>query len=206
MRLSNDRDQSLSRSAVSDAAANLRSVIPSLGTREVFAFGAGVALPTRMRFKELDATQRPNSEAAGSTRDIPGSSMDRDLIGSVIERWRSATMSHKASVDDDLASPFDQMASAPPLQPAPMQTPSAPPPSAQPAQAFDPNRSRLLKRPLENAGSPYTPGPHFALTHKIAKRNGLKLLSMGMSADFATAIELGATHVRVGSAIFGDRS
>jgi pyridoxal phosphate enzyme (YggS family) len=50
------------------------------------------------------------------------------------------------------------------------------------------------------------PGPHFALTHKIARRNGLKLLSMGMSADFATAIELGATHVRVGSAIFGDRS
>jgi pyridoxal phosphate enzyme (YggS family) len=50
------------------------------------------------------------------------------------------------------------------------------------------------------------PGPHFALTAKIAKRNGLKLLSMGMSADFATAIELGATHVRVGSAIFGGRA
>ena len=49
------------------------------------------------------------------------------------------------------------------------------------------------------------PGPHFALTAKIARRNGLKLLSMGMSADFATAIELGATHVRVGSAIFGVR-
>jgi len=50
------------------------------------------------------------------------------------------------------------------------------------------------------------PGPHFALTAKIAKRNGLKLLSMGMSADFATAIALGATHVRVGSAIFGERA
>jgi pyridoxal phosphate enzyme (YggS family) len=50
------------------------------------------------------------------------------------------------------------------------------------------------------------PGPHFALTAKIAKRNGLKLLSMGMSADFVTAIELGATHVRVGSAIFGGRT
>ena len=49
------------------------------------------------------------------------------------------------------------------------------------------------------------PGPHFALTAKIAKRNALKLLSMGMSADFATAIELGATHIRVGSAIFGER-
>jgi PLP dependent protein len=50
------------------------------------------------------------------------------------------------------------------------------------------------------------PGPHFALTAKIAARHGLKLLSMGMSADFQTAIELGATHVRVGTAIFGERA
>src|SRR3954466_7674955 len=49
------------------------------------------------------------------------------------------------------------------------------------------------------------PAPHFALTAKIAARNGLANLSMGMSADFATAIQLGATHVRVGSAIFGAR-
>ena len=47
------------------------------------------------------------------------------------------------------------------------------------------------------------PAPHFALTAKIAARNGLKNLSMGMSADFAVAIQFGATHVRVGSAIFG---
>ncbi len=49
------------------------------------------------------------------------------------------------------------------------------------------------------------PAPHFALTAKIAARNGLKDLSMGMSADFATAIQFGATHIRVGSAIFGAR-
>ncbi len=49
------------------------------------------------------------------------------------------------------------------------------------------------------------PAPHFALTAKIAARNGLTLLSMGMSADFETAIRFGATHVRVGSAIFGER-
>jgi pyridoxal phosphate enzyme (YggS family) len=49
------------------------------------------------------------------------------------------------------------------------------------------------------------PAPHFALTAKIAHRNGVSLLSMGMSADFTTAIELGATHVRVGTAIFGQR-
>ncbi len=49
------------------------------------------------------------------------------------------------------------------------------------------------------------PAPHFALTAQIARRNGLKLLSMGMSADFPTAIAFGATHVRVGTAIFGAR-
>jgi PLP dependent protein len=49
------------------------------------------------------------------------------------------------------------------------------------------------------------PAPHFALTAKIAARNGLKNLSMGMSADFAIAIQFGATHVRVGTAIFGKR-
>jgi PLP dependent protein len=47
--------------------------------------------------------------------------------------------------------------------------------------------------------------PHFALLREIAKRNGIKELSMGMSADFEPAIQLGATYVRVGSAIFGSR-
>src|SRR6202140_1289029 len=49
------------------------------------------------------------------------------------------------------------------------------------------------------------PAPHFGLTAKIARRNGLRLLSMGMSADFPLAIAFGATHVRVGTAIFGER-
>lgn len=55
--------------------------------------------------------------------------------------------------------------------------------------------------PLDEA-----PAPHFALLAKIAGRLGLKSLSMGMSADFETAIAFGATDVRVGSAIFGERS
>jgi uncharacterized pyridoxal phosphate-containing UPF0001 family protein len=49
------------------------------------------------------------------------------------------------------------------------------------------------------------PALHFALLETLAKRNGLKGLSMGMSADFETAVRFGATHVRVGSAIFGER-
>jgi pyridoxal phosphate enzyme (YggS family) len=49
------------------------------------------------------------------------------------------------------------------------------------------------------------PSPHFALLREIARRNGLAGLSMGMSGDFAVAVRLGATHVRVGTAIFGTR-
>ncbi len=49
------------------------------------------------------------------------------------------------------------------------------------------------------------PAPHFALLAKIAARNGLAKLSMGMSADFEVAVQFGATHVRVGSAVFGAR-
>jgi hypothetical protein len=131
----------LIRSAVSDAAANLLSFIPSLGTREVFAFGSGVALPTRLSFKELPLNQRPNSEAGGSTQAPAGSGLDRDLIGSVIERWRSSTMSHRSGMDDDeFGAAFSE----------PATSPVAPSPPVQPAQAYPtPQRSSLLKKPLE---------------------------------------------------------
>ena len=146
MRLSNDRDQALIRSAVSDAAANLLSFIPSLGTREVFTFGSGVALPTRMRFAELPAELRPNSEASGNTRSDAGNNISRDLISTVIERWRSASMSHKGSADEDfdIATPVE----GPALQPAP--APAPPPTPPQPSGL----RSSLLKKPLEAS----TPG------------------------------------------------
>ncbi len=49
------------------------------------------------------------------------------------------------------------------------------------------------------------PAPHFALLGEIARRNGLAQLSMGMSGDYELAIQMGATHVRVGTAIFGAR-
>lgn len=49
------------------------------------------------------------------------------------------------------------------------------------------------------------PAPHFALLADMAERNGLRGLSMGMSADYETAIRFGATHIRVGTAIFGER-
>ena len=50
------------------------------------------------------------------------------------------------------------------------------------------------------------PAPHFDLLRRVAARHGLSRLSMGMTADFETAIARGATHVRVGTAIFGPRA
>jgi uncharacterized pyridoxal phosphate-containing UPF0001 family protein len=50
------------------------------------------------------------------------------------------------------------------------------------------------------------PSLHFALLAEIARRHGINILSMGMSADYEIAIKLGATHVRIGTAIFGERA
>jgi hypothetical protein len=101
MRMANDRDQTIVRSAVSDAAAGLLGFLPSLGTREVFAFGEGVALPTRLKFAELPAHLIPRSEAVGHGRMDGANAVDTDFIATVVQRWRGAMMSHKLTSDAD---------------------------------------------------------------------------------------------------------
>jgi DNA helicase HerA-like ATPase len=92
MRMANDRDQAIVRSAVSDAAGSLIGFVPSLGTREVFAFGEGVALPTRLRFKQLDPQHIPHSQAVTRANMDSAKGVDAGFLLSVIERWRGATM------------------------------------------------------------------------------------------------------------------
>ncbi len=92
MRMANDRDQDIVRSAVSDAAAGLLAFVPALGTREVFAFGEGVALPTRLRFGRLPDELLPRSNT-GADRHDPNQRVDSDLIAGVVDRWRRASMS-----------------------------------------------------------------------------------------------------------------
>src|SRR5205085_10393204 len=93
MRMANERDQAIVRSAVSDAAASLLGFVPALGTREVFAFGEGVALPTRIRFGELPDAFIPRSEAVGRVRADAARGADREFMTAVVERWRGATRS-----------------------------------------------------------------------------------------------------------------
>jgi hypothetical protein len=92
MRMTNDRDQALLRSAVSDTAANLLSFLPTLATGEMFAFGEGVALPTRLRFKELPASLLPKSEPVnGDGAEPAGEEAGQGSLASVVARWRGVT-------------------------------------------------------------------------------------------------------------------
>lgn len=136
MRLANDRDQALLRAAVSDAAANLLSFVPSLGTREVLAFGEGVALPTRLRFKEVPPHQLPRGEATISSVPSVTSGHDMHFVGAVLERWRGATSQRDV--------PNDPVFQAPPAKTLmPVETPML-----QPSMGLDPDRFSLLKKPL----------------------------------------------------------
>jgi DNA helicase HerA-like ATPase len=135
MRLANERDQTLLRAAVSDAAANLLSFVPSLGTREVLAFGEGVALPTRLRFKEVPPHQLPRGEATIASVPSITSGHDMHFVGAVLERWRGATSQRDV--------PNDPVFSAPPAKLGPAETPML-----QPSMGLDPDRFSLLKKPL----------------------------------------------------------
>jgi uncharacterized protein len=144
MRMTNDRDQGLLRSAVADTAANFLAFLPSLGTGEAFAFGEGVALPTRMKFRQLPAQLVPKSET--TTPGEGSAATDNHSLAAVVERWRGRVAKPRTAFEK----PAEQQ---PPLAPAeaPQLQPQAQPqPQSQPP-ALDPNRFKLLKRPLDPA-------------------------------------------------------
>jgi uncharacterized protein len=129
LRMTNDRDQAILRSAVSDAAANLLDFLPSLGTGECLAFGEGVALPMRLKFRLLEPDQIPRSEVArGAGLDIE-KGLGQEFVSAVLDRWRGIT---KADGD------------AIPL--APRIAPDPAPATARPSVGLDPDRFKLLKK------------------------------------------------------------
>ena len=138
MRLANDRDQALLRSAVSDAAANLLSFVPSLGTREVLAFGEGVALPTRLRFKEVPVHQLPRSEATIASSPSVTAGHDMHFVAAVLERWRGATSNRDTPNEAAISNDRSAGRVMTPVE-APM---------LQPSMGLDPDRFSLLKKPL----------------------------------------------------------
>ena len=96
--------------------------MPSLGTREVLAFGEGVALPTRLRFKEVPVHQLPRSEATIASVPSVSAGHDMHFVSAVLDRWRGAT-SHRdvpndPGINDRPAARVMTPVEAPMLQPS----------------------------------------------------------------------------------------
>src|SRR5580692_7615501 len=147
MRMTNDRDQALLRCAVADTAANFLAFLPSLGTGEAFAFGEGVALPTRMKFRQLPAHVLPKSETSALGE---AAATDDRSLASIVERWRGRVAKPRMASERP-AEEMRQQTLAP-AEARQLQPQSPPQPQAQPQPAaLDPNRFKLLKRPLDPA-------------------------------------------------------
>ena len=88
LRMSNDRDQEIVTSAISDTGSGLLEFLSALGQREAIAFGDGVALPVRIRFDDLPKHAMPRSSTAKFTDMWQKSAGDEGFLESVVERWR----------------------------------------------------------------------------------------------------------------------
>jgi hypothetical protein len=90
LRMSNDRDQQIVQSAVSDTGSGMLEFLPALGQREAIAFGDGVALPVRIKFDELPRSALPRSSTARFSERWQASVGDEGFLEQIVERWRSS--------------------------------------------------------------------------------------------------------------------
>ncbi len=99
LRMSNDRDQEIVTSAISDTGSGLLEFLSALGQREAIAFGDGVSLPVRIKFDELPKSAMPRSSSARFSERWQTSVGDEGFLEQIVERWRSS-----GSTPDDLNS------------------------------------------------------------------------------------------------------
>lgn len=90
LRMSNDRDQQIVQSAVSDTGSGLLEFLPALGQREAIAFGDGVTLPVRLRFDMLAPENLPRSSTARFSEKWQSSLGDEEFLSRLVERWRNS--------------------------------------------------------------------------------------------------------------------
>ena len=91
LRLSNDRDQEIVSSAISDTSIGLLDFLPALGQREALAFGEGIPLPVRLLFDELPPNAMPRSTTAKFSERWQNAKLDEQFLLHVIDRWRAST-------------------------------------------------------------------------------------------------------------------
>ncbi len=119
LRLTNERDQEILRAGISDAAASLLEFMPTMGQGEAITFGEGVALPTRIKFDLLPASELPRSNTASFTKNWSKDLPDDSFLHEVVSRWRAQTYnpdSSNYSIDEAAQT------QAPTAPPAPVQS------------------------------------------------------------------------------------
>jgi DNA helicase HerA-like ATPase len=170
LRMSNDRDQEIVTSAITDTGSGLLEFLPSLGQREALAFGDGVALPVRIKFDELPADCLPRSTTAHFTEHWQRSVGDEGFLEQVVEKWRSSDIgaggefAAPAYLDGFVPEPMSE-----PQRPAEARRPDMPaPPRREPAPHAppgggygngrptpqQPTRPATLRRDGVNPGAP----------------------------------------------------
>jgi uncharacterized protein len=119
LRMSNDRDQAIVQSAVSDTGSGLLEFLPSLGQREAIAFGDGVALPVRIKFDELAKINLPRSSTARFSEKWQKSIGDEGFLENVVERWRNSGVGAgiEAAQTQNMANFAEAMGISPGMEP-----------------------------------------------------------------------------------------
>lgn len=174
LRMSNDRDQEIVTSAISDTGAGLLEFLSALGQREAIAFGDGVTLPVRIRFDELDKANMPRSSTARFSERWQKSVGDEGFIEGVVERWR-ASSSGAADLSANLSMFADAMGiggevDAVQTTPATSTGVATSRPTTAPPNVYQPANSPLRR---EAAGVPPV-RPSSALGPAAAADNGTK--------------------------------
>lgn len=157
LRMSNDRDQEIVKSAIADTGSGLLEFLSALGQREAIAFGDGVSLPVRIRFDELPRHCMPRSSTARFTEKWQESMGDENYLEAIVDRWRNSS---SVAAMENVA----MFAEAMNLQSAP---PPADPPSSGRgngfgAQTAPPGSGTGLRRMTDQATSRPPPVPQAA--------------------------------------------
>jgi hypothetical protein len=126
LRMSNDRDQEIVKSAIADTGSGLLEFLSALGQREAIAFGDGVTLPVRLRFDELPKHCMPRSSTAHFTEKWQKSVGDEGFLEAIVERWRNSSSGSPADAVQISAQAAEAatLASEPTVEPPRREVPS----------------------------------------------------------------------------------
>ncbi len=158
LRMSNDRDQEIVSSAISDTGSGLLEFLSALGQREAIAFGDGVTLPVRIRFDEMKKEHLPRSSTARFSEMWQTSVGDEAFLDEVVERWRTAGSGACDEQNAATAMMIDAIENNERQQkPTAVHQTQAPAPAQQTAPAYAPNTAEQVPVQRGNYGEPLAP-------------------------------------------------